>query len=71
MPWSSLDERLGFLMVVLAVALAVDAALLPFAAALPLPGAVLGVARLGWWGLVQIAGLGLLTVLLRIRPPQR
>ncbi len=69
MPWSSLDERLSFLVVVLAVALAVDAALLPFAASLPLPGAVLGVARLGWWGLVQLAGLVLLNVLLRLRPP--
>lgn len=70
LPWSALDERLSFLMLVLGAALVVDAALLPFASSLPLPGAVLGLARLGWWGVVQIVGLVLLNVLLRIRPPQ-
>jgi hypothetical protein len=69
-PWSALDERLSFLMLVLGAALLVDAALLPFASSLPLPGAALGAARLGWWALIQVAGLVLLNVLLRLRPPR-
>ena len=66
--WAWLDERVGFLALLLAVAVAFQVLLAPVATDSRAPDALLGLAQLVWWALWQFVGLTLAALLLR--PPR-
>jgi hypothetical protein len=67
MRWAWLDGRVGFLALLLALAVAFWALLAPAATAARAPDALLGLAQLLWWALCHL--IALTFVLLLLRPP--
>ena len=68
MRWAWFDERVGFLALLLAVAVAFQVLLAPAATAPRAPDALLGLAQLGWWVLCHLVALTLVALVLR--PPR-
>jgi hypothetical protein len=68
MRWAWFDERVGFLALLLAGAVAFQVLVAPAATAPRAPDALLGLAQLVWWALCQLVGLTLALILLR--PPR-
>jgi hypothetical protein len=67
MRWAWLDERVCFLALLLALAVAFWALLVPVATDARAPDALLGLAQLVWWALCHLVALML--ALLLLRPP--
>jgi cytochrome c biogenesis factor len=68
MRWAWFDERVGFLALLLAVAVAVQVTIVPAATAPRAPDALLGLAQLVWWALCHLVALTLAALVLR--PPR-
>jgi hypothetical protein len=66
--WAWLDGRVGFLALLLAVAVAFQVLIVPAATAPRAPDALLGLAQLVWWALCHLVALTL--VLILVRPPR-
>jgi hypothetical protein len=66
--WAWLDGRVGFLALLLALAVAFQVLVAPAATAPRAPDALLGLAQLGWWALWHLVALTLAALVLR--PPQ-
>jgi hypothetical protein len=65
--WAWLDGRVGFLALLLALAVAFWALAAPAATAARAPDALLGLAQLLWWALCHL--IALTAALLLLRPP--
>ena len=68
MRWAWFDERVGFLALLLAVAVAFQVLIAPAATAPRGPDALLGLAQLVWWALCHLVALTLAALVLR--PPR-
>jgi hypothetical protein len=68
MRWGWFDERVGFLALLLAVAVAFQVTIVPAATDPRAPDALLGLAQLAWWALWHLVALTLAALLLR--PPR-